>query len=104
MRVFALWHGGASYSVSSIHDNDLEQFESIAAAEYAFRDRFDSNGRRTVDFHYVQREPDSTYVPAVDESSTMDIYKYDPRESDGDAYPDFQLSFGPRGGVRRESF
>lgn len=103
MHVYALWHGGDSYSSGSIHNGDLEWFESLRAAKEVFRERYESSGRRTVEFCYIDRPWESTYVPAVNESASMDIYTYDPRETD-DPYPDFRLSFGPRMGIVRESY
>lgn len=101
--VYALWHGGSSYSLSSIENKDLECFGSIREAKSHLRWRYESNGHTPCTFGFVDREPTSVYVPSVTTDSTMDVYKYDPREV-CDPSPDFRLVFGPRGGIRRENY
>lgn len=98
--IYAIWHGGSSYSFGEIPE-DLETFDSIRDAKNALRERRDKG------YGYRQsfRRPDGTVeeilTPAVDESSTMTLYFYDPSEAH-DPYPDRMLSFGPRGGVNVE--
>lgn len=101
--IYALWHGGSSYSSSSIENNDLEQFPNIADARDTFRDRAETSGGYPLPTHYANRENTNTCFPAVDETTSMDVYKYDPREV-CDPYPDFRFVFGPRGGIRRENY
>jgi hypothetical protein len=99
VRVFALWHGGSSYSPGELA-NHLESFASLRAAFDALRERAESNGIFRCAFAYVDREPESFYCPVVD-GSEMLVYRTDPREC-ADPYPDEVLSIGPRGGIRRE--
>lgn len=83
--IYALWYGGPSYSHSYI-DTDVETFTSLSAARQELQRR--ENGG-------------DPYYPAV-EQSEMTVWKTDPR-GDQDAYPDYLLTIGPRGGVRTES-
>lgn len=102
--IYALWHGGSSYSPGSTHDGDTETFESIAAARTAFQDRYRHGNRWKQHFAYVSKPADDVYTPTVDESSTMWLFFYDPTaEGVTDPYPDKILSFGPRGGIRMEN-
>jgi hypothetical protein len=94
MRVWMLWHGGASYAVGDV-ETDLEEFGSLRAAADAFAGR---------------ASPAETYYPCVSEEEPGDggpeawVYLTDPRPPAGglvgDAYPDRIVAFGPRGGVR----
>lgn len=78
MKVWAQWWGGHNYS----RPYDYEEFSSLSAAKEEFQYRFCS--RR---------------YPCVSESdANMLIYTYDPRH-ERDAYPDFELVRGPRGGT-----
>jgi hypothetical protein len=103
MAVFALWHGGPSFSNGSIENGDLEKFRSIRDARTALAWRYESNGSMLCAFDYVDREPTKVYVPSVTTDSTMDVYMYDPREA-CDPCPSLRLSFGPRGGICRENY
>src|SRR5688572_27353451 len=101
--VYALWHGGPSYSTSSIEDGDLESFPSIRAAKCALLDRYESGGSSTCEVRYVDKAHERTLFPSVTTDSTMDVFTYDPREV-VDPSPRFRLVFGPRLGVRRENY
>jgi hypothetical protein len=103
MVVFALWHGGSSYSPGSIENGDLEKFDTIAQARETFRDRAETSGGWPLPTYFVDRENNGTRFPAVDEKTSMDVYTYDPRAA-GDPYPNFRFILGPRGGVRRENY
>ena len=104
MTIYALWHGGYSYTPGSIDEGDLEVFPSVQRAGQALRDRYDSNGCRTVPFVYADGRTERTLLPAVDaESTSMDVYLYDPRETAG-PWPNVRLTLGPRLGVRRERY
>ena len=96
MEVFAVWYGGPSYSTSDIH-KDRERFPSIRAAERAFLERYESNGQYACPTFYINREPGNLLFPAVTEESEMEIYATATADE-----PWFRLTFGPRGGIRRE--
>lgn len=102
MAVFAVWHGGSSYSVGDISAH-LEKFASIAAAKRVFAERARTSGAFPLSTYFVNRENTPVRFPAVDENTSMDVYAYDPRET-ADPYPDFRLVLGPKGGVRRENY
>lgn len=101
--IYALWHGGSSYSHGSIESKDLEQFPSIEMARGTFRERAETSGGYALPTYFADRENDRTAFPAVDETTSMDVYRYDPREV-CDPYPDFRFVLGPKGGVKRESY
>lgn len=82
MKVFGLWYGGYNYANPEL--TDAEEFASI-------QDAVDTFWRRA-DF-----DPE---FPCV-ESPEMMLYRVNPA-SIPDPYPDFRLTIGPRGGVRRE--
>lgn len=96
---FGRWYGGSSYSVGELSDS-LETFASIESAKEALYDRCYS-GRYPNTFDYVRGTKHSE-TPAVDESSEIQLYAYDPWETT-DPYPDKRVFFGPRGGVRVEN-
>lgn len=99
MKVYGLWDGGHSYSESDM--DSLEVFPSIADAKYQLFLRYGSNGIGPVKFDYVNREPEYTLTPAVDKTSRIRLFLFDPREyHDGISYPDRIVYFGPKGGVR----
>lgn len=95
-KVYGLWYGGASYSYGDM--DSLEVFDSITDAKWQLAERYHSNGKRPVDFKYADGREFSTYTPAVTESSTIQLFFYDPREDNNG--PDRVLYFGPRMGVR----
>lgn len=105
MQVFALWHGGSSYSPGSTHDGDTETFESIEKAKDAFYSRYASGNTWKQHFAYVSKPANDVFTPAVDKEGTeMWLFFYDPTAEDvTDPYPDRILSFGPRGGIRMEN-
>lgn len=94
MRVWMLWHGGASYAPGDV-ETDLEEFSTLGAAADSFAGRASSL---------------ETFYPCVSEEEPDDggpeawLFLTDPRppagEPTGDAYPDRIMAFGPRGGVR----
>ena len=98
MRVWALWHGGASYAAPYVSE-DVETFASISEAREAFTDRYSSGHGFFQTFNYVNREQDHALTPAVSDDCTMTLWLYDPTE-DTDPYPWKILSIGARGGVR----
>jgi hypothetical protein len=90
MKVTMFWFGGSSYAMFDTHNpRDAEEFDSMRAARNAF-------AARTND----------SYYPCVDEESPDDggpeawIFKGPAKQNIGAEYPDFTMSFGPRGGVR----
>lgn len=90
MQVFALWNGGSSYRPSSIHDNDLEVFDSIAAAGQALSDRARLGHHYPQTFRYADGREVSALTPNADEGASMDLFFADPREAT-DAIPDRRL-------------
>ena len=103
MKVFALWHGGSSYSVGGLEY--LEKFDSLAAAKEEFYERYHySRGyfQYAEETEYITSE--STSTPTVSESASMWIFLGDIEDigRDGDLYPDRVISFGPQMGVRIE--
>lgn len=92
MKVWMLWHGGASYAVGDIM-HDIEEFDSLREAIRSFDGRADSSNTF---YPCVEREPQD------EGGQSAWIFLYDPRSEDvrGDPYPDRILEYGPRGGVR----
>lgn len=81
MIVQALWFGGSNYALPEVED--VERFSSLAAACQAFRAR--------------THDP---YYPCVCVGSTqMQIFIGTDNPL---TYPDYILTIGPRGGVRKE--
>lgn len=80
MECWTLLHGGYNYSPQ--YTEDAEHHDSLRAAE-------DSFWRWVDDPHNM-----------ADDSTQMYVYLYDPRTVD-DSYPDFEITQGPRGGIRR---
>lgn len=93
MTVYALWNGGPSYA-SAYMEEDVEKFESLADAVAAAQSRKDSGHWIPQDFNFVSREPQSSLTPGVSETSSMDIFMVDPRES-YDPYPDYRIEVSP---------
>jgi hypothetical protein len=90
-KVFAIWHGGSSYSYDP---NQIEVFPSMEALKQELQDRF--NG-----WAHIERVDGTTEVvrtPAVDEGSSFQAW----RGGDGSSKPETGsfVSFGPRGGVK----
>ncbi len=96
MEVYALWYGGASYAHST--DDDLEKFPSIGAAVTALDDRHRLGYSFRQSFNFVNREPESSYTPCVEDDSEIWLFLEDPT-GDVDLYPDRIVRFGPRGGT-----
>lgn len=121
MRVFAMWHGGHSYSFGE-RELDMITFESIADAKRYLPNRFwsgywdrsslasvvnfDEDDRATVGVH------EDVLHPAVDATTYMDLYGADVVGTDDQGRtlyrvheePFRRLTLGPRHGVRSESF
>jgi hypothetical protein len=97
LKVYALWHGGSSYSPSDYHD-DMEAFSSIEAAREALRSRRDNGYGWQQNFEFVNRPAERSLTPAVDHTAYMDLY-VTPNSEGFFA----RLEFGPRGGVVRSN-
>lgn len=88
--VTMFWHGGTNYAVFDTHNpRHAEEYSSMTAAKEAFRSR-----------------PGDSYYPCVSEESSENggaeawIFKGKAKDCIGADYPDFIMSFGPRGGVK----
>ena len=80
MKCVALWYGGSNYSAPD-PSQDLERFDSIAAAARTFEARLD-------DRHF----------PCVDEDAAeMHVYFGRTYHDNG---PDRIITAGPRGGIK----
>jgi hypothetical protein len=87
-QVTWLWHGGSSYAVFDVNNpDDVERFPSISAAMNEFSSRLSDPY-----FPCVYAD-----TPEMGGPSAWCFYGDDV----GD-YPDFIISCGPRGGVRRD--
>jgi len=105
--IYALWHGGASYSQGSVHawpgePSRVETFASIRAAGAALLSRARRGYWERQTFTYADGRTDATLCPVANEGPSMTLWWTDPRESD-DPYPDRLLTIGPRGGLRQEA-
>lgn len=94
---YGMWHGGATYSQSY----DREAFNSMAEVRAALRDRYESDGRypmtvRPTDGHGLEKETQEMFMPGVDLTSYIDIFRKDVWE---DQEMLCRVEFGPRGGV-----
>jgi hypothetical protein len=98
MKVFGLWHGGASY-VTGDPSKYVELFESIDHARQALRDRREEGHWRHCLFQYADGRVERNLCPSVDQTSEIRIYMRDPRLEDTYSEPDRIIRFGPRGGV-----
>ena len=98
MKVYALWHGGTNYAHGYV-DTDVEEFDTLADAVAAFRERLSSNMHSPVDFPYVNRPAERVCAGMVDESSSMWLWADDPTGV-ADPYPWRIVETGPRGGTR----
>lgn len=97
--VYGLWYGGPSYSQPD--RESLEVFPSISAAKRALWERYYDGDWSHCDVTYADGRVVSVLFPCVERESTeIGLFLYDPREGDGDWYPDRLLSLGARGGVR----
>jgi len=82
MKVWTLWYGGASYSAPSVYrEEDIEEFDSIKSAKWAFEAR-------------AGYDP---YYPCIDDSSEMHVFFKNPFNVK--EYPDGIIYLGPRGGT-----
>jgi len=98
--VFALWHGGSSYSGDGMES--LETFPSIAAAGDALRQRALLGHHYPQHFEYVNKPAEDALTPNADEGPSMTLYLGDDPTDVRDPYPDRLLTIGPRGGLRQE--
>lgn len=111
MTVYAMWHGGHSYSHGQLPE-DLEVFPSIRAAGEALLARYESNGGIAQSITYADGREVCVFFPTVDTTCSMEIYRVDPRVSYGEWVaargpfpdPDLRLTLGPRLGIRRERY
>lgn len=101
MRVWAIWHGGVNYTPSII-PRDVETFPSLSACKDALEERYNSNGRREVEFAYVNIPKESAYVPAVGTDSEFHVFFSDPSDL-MDAYPDRRVYLSRNGRAYAES-
>lgn len=112
MRVFVIF-GGASYAPSHGAES-IEVHNSITAAIESFRDRYENGYWKTIDLEFADGHKDSVLMPCVSDDSYMFLYAIpdfdseltdlanESEEAIGLGYPDFRLTIGPRGGIRRE--
>jgi hypothetical protein len=98
--IYALWHGGASYSVGEL-DRDLETFPSIRAAGWALRTRANNGHWYPQDFTYADGRTERALTPCADKGCEMTVYLSDPRGM-VDPHRDYVLSIGPHGGIRQK--
>lgn len=102
VRWWGLWYCPGYSDLSMIDEpTGVETFASIDDVRRALRDRYDSNGVRTVTVHYADGRTESALFPCVTRESEYLVYGYDPRET-SDPYPVCRVFWGPRGGVRVE--
>ena len=88
-NVVMFWHGGLSYAAPDTSDKrDAEQFDSLASAKRAF-------AARTNDSYYPCVDGDTP----DDGGPTAWVFIGRVKDVLGADYPDYVLSFGPRGGV-----
>jgi len=95
--IYGTWNGGGSYGPSD-PVTDLERFESVEDALDAMDNRRDNGYVTPQRFEFVNRTPESTLTPCVDESSSIHLYLA-VEEADGELvapdYPDFVVEFDP---------
>lgn len=94
--VYAVWHGGPNYSGPSIPEH-VERFPSKTAARDALLYRA-QNGRLCV-FDYVNEPLTVSDTPDVS-GSEMHVFLAKPN-GERNPYPDYVLTIGPCGGVRK---
>lgn len=97
MSWYGIWNGGHSYARGE-HEH-VELFANLAEARAKFEERLNGSWRRSF-FNFVNQAPQSSYCPAVDESSTLELYATDPSWTDHT--PDRVISIGPKGGIKVE--
>lgn len=97
MTIYGLWYGGAGYAHGYAAD-DMEAFDSVEHARTVLAEREGNGGWCRLDTFYVHRDREPVCMPTV-EGSSMTLY---PEPDGGEPYA--RLVFGPRGGVRVESF
>lgn len=92
MMVYMLWHGGSSYAVGTV-DDDLEMYDTLQEALAEFERRAWAS---------EACYPCVDAIPPEDGGPTAWLWFDDPRGM-SDPYPDQIVSFGPRGGIRKEA-
>lgn len=90
MIIYALWHGGSSYACGSVAD-DVETFASVEDACDALGDRAARGYWQRQTFTYTDGRTEHDYTPNADESPSMWIWHYDPRDL-YDPYPDLIIT------------
>jgi len=94
--VYAMWWGGSGYAQSD--DQDIETFPSLFQAQRALEDRKRFGYSYRQHFEFINREPEDTLCPCVEDDSEIWIFYQNPTGW-GDKYPDRIIKFGARGGV-----
>lgn len=97
MKVFALWFGGSSYRPSSAPE-DTEVFPSLQAVKDELQSRYSGWAAIT----RLDGTTETTRTPAVERDSEFLVWSH----GDGTDFPAYgtRVYFGPRGGVRTETF
>ncbi len=94
--VFGMWFGGSSYSHGE-PEKDGERFDSIEDACYQLYSRYRSGYWERQTFNFVNREPEGTLCPAVDEGTEIHLSLSLPPDGDfTDVYPDLCLKLSER--------
>ena len=94
---FALWFGGASYGPSYAPEH-TETFTSLQAVKDELQSRYSG----WADIAHLDGSTERTRTPAVDWDSYFLVWN----GGDGTEYPEtgLRVFFGPRGGIRTETF
>jgi hypothetical protein len=96
-KVWGLWNGGYSYAAGGFED--IEVFSSLKEAKSEFENRYRSHGPHS--FEYVNKEPDYTLTPFVEDDCEMWLWGYMPEDT-GDLYPGSILRLTENGNVKEE--
>lgn len=92
--VYGVWHGGSNYS-QGYREEDLERFDSIAAAKQALLDRTNLGHWYPQEFAFVNKPAEHSLTPAAYEGPSIMLYATPDSEE-----PFRLLEVGPRGGVK----
>lgn len=71
--IAATFHG-PNYEASVNDESTIEVFHSLGHAMSALFDRYDSNGARSLEVHYLNGFIDSTFFPCVTEGHYLQCY------------------------------
>ena len=94
MKCTMYWHGGSSYRPSDPHNPaDGEIFASIKEAKASFASRPGDSYYPCVSDENEENGGPSAWLFLSDNPEEIAAQRPDP-------YPDYVMSFGPRGGVR----